>query len=108
MGIDLKQILNDLIDSTTGPFFLAFLVLLFARIFRPKLKDRNKRTLPFPPGPKGLPFIGPVIQMPRSFEWVEFWRWGKVWGVYLFNSISDTYCCIDYRVLYSSWCGTDL
>jgi hypothetical protein len=63
MGIDLKQV---------------FLALLVAWTFsRP-----NRKKLPCPPGPKGLPFIGPVMQMPSSFEWVEFWRWGKVWGMF--------------------------
>lgn len=37
-------------------------------------------STPLPPGPKGLPIIGNVLEMPSSQEWKTFARWGKQWG----------------------------
>lgn len=33
-----------------------------------------------PPGPRGLPLIGNVADMPSSKEWVTFAEWGRKWG----------------------------
>ncbi|KAK0436566.1 cytochrome P450 [Armillaria borealis] len=35
---------------------------------------------PFPPGPKGLSFIGNVLDVPSKKEWLTFARWGKKYG----------------------------
>ncbi|KAK0478627.1 cytochrome P450 [Armillaria luteobubalina] len=34
----------------------------------------------FPPGPKGLPFIGNIFDMPSEKEWHTFTRWGEKYG----------------------------
>ncbi|KAF8896779.1 OrdA protein [Gymnopilus junonius] len=33
-----------------------------------------------PPGPKGLPIIGNVADMPSQKEWLTFAEWGRKWG----------------------------
>ncbi|KAJ7765339.1 cytochrome P450 [Mycena metata] len=38
----------------------------------------NSRRLP--PGPPKLPFIGNVLSMPSSHEWITFSQWGKKYG----------------------------
>lgn len=40
----------------------------------------NKRRLPLPPGPKGLPLIGNVLDMPQAKESEVFTEWGKRFG----------------------------
>ena len=35
---------------------------------------------PLPPGPKGLPIIGNVFDMPKSYEWQTYIEWSKKWG----------------------------
>ncbi|KIK55628.1 hypothetical protein GYMLUDRAFT_47600 [Collybiopsis luxurians FD-317 M1] len=35
---------------------------------------------PVPPGPKGLPIIGNVHQMPSEKEWITFSEWGRLYG----------------------------
>jgi hypothetical protein len=33
-----------------------------------------------PPGPKGLPLVGNILDMPSSKEWLTFAQWGERWG----------------------------
>ncbi|KAK0204608.1 cytochrome P450, partial [Desarmillaria ectypa] len=35
---------------------------------------------PFPPGPKGLPFIGNLLDIPSEKEWLTFAKWGEKYG----------------------------
>jgi hypothetical protein len=39
---------------------------------------------PLPPGPKGLPIIGNLLDMPTSDEWMTFQKWSKESGSSLF------------------------
>ena len=39
-----------------------------------------------PPGPKGLPLIGNVFDMPKSKEWLTFAQWGEQWGMLCIRS----------------------
>ncbi|KZS91050.1 cytochrome P450 [Sistotremastrum niveocremeum HHB9708] len=41
---------------------------------------RNRRRLPLPPGPKGYPFIGNALEMPKSHEWHTYHEWGSRYG----------------------------
>ncbi|KAJ7133346.1 cytochrome P450 [Mycena epipterygia] len=40
----------------------------------------RKSTMPLPPGPKGWPIIGNVLDMPKSHAWKTFARWGDIYG----------------------------
>src|ERR1700749_4872496 len=35
---------------------------------------------PSPPGPKGLPLLGNLLDMPTEQEWVKFSKWGETYG----------------------------
>jgi len=41
---------------------------------------RSRGSAHLPPGPKGLPLIGNVADMPSSKEWMTFAEWGHKWG----------------------------
>lgn len=42
---------------------------------------RRRRRLPYPPGPKGFPLIGNILEMPSSHEWIKFADWGEQYGM---------------------------
>jgi hypothetical protein len=33
-----------------------------------------------PPGPKGLPILGNVLDLPTEKGWLVFRKWGQTWG----------------------------
>ncbi|CCM01203.1 uncharacterized protein FIBRA_03251 [Fibroporia radiculosa] len=40
----------------------------------------GKRKGPLPPGPKGWPIIGNVLDMPSSYQWKTYTQWAEKWG----------------------------
>ncbi|PCH41346.1 cytochrome P450 [Wolfiporia cocos MD-104 SS10] len=52
------------------------LIVLVDRI----LKRNSRRAGTLPPGPKGWPLIGNVLDWPTSYEWQTFSLWGEKWG----------------------------
>ena len=40
----------------------------------------TKRPSALPPGPKKLPLLENLLDMPTSHEWLTFAEWGKKWG----------------------------
>ena len=61
-----------------------FLVLVALSIL--KALFRSIRRISLPPGPKGLPLVGNILDMPVEREWLTFARWGEVWGLLCFRS----------------------
>ncbi|KAK0501166.1 cytochrome P450 [Armillaria luteobubalina] len=56
---------------------IAFVGLILAwYLFR----KSSRSTAPFPPGPRGLPFIGNLLDMPSEKEWLTFAEWGGKYG----------------------------
>jgi hypothetical protein len=37
-------------------------------------------TATFPPGPKGLPLIGNLRDLPKDYEWLTYEKWGQELG----------------------------
>ncbi|KAF8960427.1 cytochrome P450 [Flammula alnicola] len=55
------------------------LVLLATLVFTlfVYLRNRGRPALPFPPGPKKLPLLGNLLDLPTTFEWVTYAQWSK-------------------------------
>ncbi|KXN91371.1 O-methylsterigmatocystin oxidoreductase [Leucoagaricus sp. SymC.cos] len=54
----------------------SFLLVLYFYFKKPN----TGRQLPFPPGPKGWPVIGNVLDIPTEFEWEMYREWCKKFG----------------------------
>lgn len=60
---------------------LDLLVVVLAFLAFSTLYSRGKqKKLPFPPGPKRLPVIGNLLDMPAGAEWITYKRWGNLYG----------------------------
>ncbi|RXW12655.1 hypothetical protein EST38_g13199 [Candolleomyces aberdarensis] len=57
------------------------------------LKRRKRLNLPLPPGPKGVPLVGNLLQMPTEFEWKKYHEWCKEY---------------DTDILYLNMAGTEI
>lgn len=57
----------------------------------------RRKTLQLPPGPKGLPLIGNVLDMPVERAWETFTKWGEKYGVSNMNC--PLWKCSVYAVL---------
>lgn len=57
------------IDVVLGLVFLLILV---------RLVSRRKGSLP--PGPRGLPLLGNVLDMPTQQGWLTFTKWAEKYG----------------------------
>lgn len=55
--------------------FTTALVVLFIYFW-----GRNSK-LPYPPGPKGLPLIGNIHDVPTSYEWLVYVKWSYEFGM---------------------------
>lgn len=52
----------------------------------------NRRTLPLPLGPKGLPLLGNILDIPLEKPWKVYDAWSKQYGMFppknLFNGLN--------------------
>lgn len=44
------------------------------------LRNRRSSATRLPPGPKKLPIIGNLLDMPTEYPWLKFAAWGNQYG----------------------------
>ena len=47
----------------------------------------KRPSLRLPPGPKPLPLIGNIHQLPKTFRWLELYNWSKKHGPVMYLSM---------------------
>jgi len=57
-----------------------FVVLLFLASIRAVRDYRRRRGLPYPPGPRPLPIIGNILDIPKEFSWLAYSKFSKTYG----------------------------
>ena len=64
-----------------GSFF-DLLVLVFSLAAFLVIRDyRRRRGLPYPPGPRPIPLIGNLFDIPKEFSWLEYTQLSKKYGM---------------------------
>jgi hypothetical protein len=93
----------DLLASGAS-FTLALYFYLKSR--RYEFTDR----LPLPPGPKKLPLIGNLLDMPTSFEWMTYHKWCKEFGAQIYTLLWDAILTLlaDSDIIHLNMGGTSL
>ena len=52
------------------------------------IRDHRRRGgLPYPPGPRPLPIIGNILDIPKRFSWLAYTRFSENYGTVLFLSV---------------------
>jgi hypothetical protein len=61
------------------------LIGLLALFYASRWK-RNHSKLPLPPGPKGLPLVGNLFDIPSERQWEAYLKWSKEFSASIFRS----------------------
>lgn len=70
--------LSSLPMPTFDTLIVSIVCLTTFYLFR--WRGRRHGSLPLPPGPKGLPIIGNLWDMPPEHEWLTYSKWCKDYG----------------------------
>src|SRR5216683_3693244 len=57
-----------------------FAVLLFLVAVQAFRDHRRRGGLPYPPGPRPLPIIGNLLDVPKHFSWLAYTKFSKIHG----------------------------
>ena len=72
----MRPFASDLAAMSTTSYVLTILALA-ASFYLYRTRARNPKGLPLPPGPRGLPWLGPVRDIPQDVAWKVFQEWSK-------------------------------
>ena len=64
---------------------LDIVLSLAGLVFVWRLFHLRSRHPPLPPGPRGIPFIGNLLDMPSEKEWLTFAKWGEEYGMLIYH-----------------------
>ncbi|KAF8904750.1 cytochrome P450 [Gymnopilus junonius] len=88
--------------------YAGLLISVVSFVWFTKRGSKNPDNLPYPPGPKPLPLIGNVNDVPREVPWKVFQEWGRKYGdiiyfhtfgkpIIILNSVTAAHDLLDKR-----------
>ncbi|KAH6879360.1 O-methylsterigmatocystin oxidoreductase [Coprinopsis sp. MPI-PUGE-AT-0042] len=69
----------EVLDCTLNVWIAAGFTVAALALYQAKRAERRSR-LPLPPGPKGLPLIGNLLDIPQEKPWEVYSEWAKQYG----------------------------
>ncbi|RDX53248.1 cytochrome P450 [Lentinus brumalis] len=76
-------------------YILDFLLLVLGAFLVSRLV-RKRTPGPVPPGPRGLPLVGSVLDIPLTYQWYHFSNWSQRWGdIMSFSMFGQTYIVLN-------------
>ncbi|KAH9986739.1 cytochrome P450 [Russula compacta] len=71
-----------------------FVVLLHLAALRAIRDYRRRSGLPYPPGPRPLPIIGNLLDIPLEFSWLTYTRFSRTYGTTLSLSLQKFFLTV--------------
>jgi len=62
------------------PYYSLALALYFCLTGLAVVRKTRRKQLPYPPGPKGYPVIGSLLDVPTEKSWLTYAEWGRTYG----------------------------
>lgn len=62
---------------TMSPFFDPQVAVLLVGLALVAVVSLNRKRRSLPPGPKGVPILGNIFDVPKEFEWLAYDRWSR-------------------------------
>ena len=59
------------------------ILLSFGLIIYVYFKTHKRSSLPLPPGPRKLPLLANLLDLPTTHQWLKFIEWGKEFSMFL-------------------------
>lgn len=82
----------------SSPTMLAVIAATVLAIVLVKRLLSRSKELPYPPGPKPLPLLGNIRDIPLVSPWITYTEWGRTYGQFR-SCISGTQFLLTYCYL---------
>ncbi|THH13653.1 hypothetical protein EW146_g6595 [Bondarzewia mesenterica] len=73
--------MNDNISPLLAAGLIGLSAFLYSRL------GKKRAPAPLPPGPKGLPLLANIADLPQFQPWVTFAKWGETYGAHVHRSL---------------------
>ena len=77
--IKVKNLARNLMAAA----IILLLSILLAFVLWKSIKRIRRLNSPLPPGPKGWPIIGNLLQIPKDFEYETYRAWARECGMFI-------------------------